>query len=136
MAGKTPFFHYIQFKPLYRQMNLWPTPLRLKGGQTQPCTKPEDGSKWKCHCEAFVVICSYSWGWRKPEKTNTSVVPLCYIKLLLSGSEDRTRSTGARGLSCLNVRSWETKLKTGDWSWRFLQQIPLVNKSFITEDAQ
>lgn len=70
-----------------------------------------DTSGWKqmerAHWGALVVICSYSRRWRGPGKTNTSVVPLCYIKLLLSLTEQRTRWSGAMGVSRLQVGSSE-----------------------------
>lgn len=61
----------------------------------------------RAHWGALVVICSYSWRWRGPGETNTSVVPWCYIKLLLSLTEPRTRWTGAAGVSRLQLGSAE-----------------------------
>lgn len=61
----------------------------------------------RAHWGALVVICSYSWRWWGPGETNTSVVLWCYIKLLLSLTEPRTRWTGAAGVSRLQLGSAE-----------------------------
>lgn len=55
------------------------------------------------HCGAFVVMCSYSWRGGKLGQTNTSVVPVCYIKLLLSQTQQKTGWTGATGFEIFSA---------------------------------
>lgn len=79
------------------------------------------------HCGASVVLCSYDWGGGKLGETNTSVVPVCYIKLLLSQTQQKTGWTGATGYQIFSLDHQRSKTEC----WRFLEASFHQHEAFI-----